>query len=281
VVVKGAIRGNGRQLADYLLSKRDNDSVALFDIRGTAHPDDLVKSLVEMSLTSELSGRTSKGLYHVQINPDPAASYRMTAAQWIRAAEIIEEQTGFTGQKRIMVLHEKDNRLHMHVAWERYDHDTGKMISNKHSRLAQNRGRIQMEREFGHTLTPERNLRRPELQKLITGFWHRTPDGDSFAKALPGHGLTIVRTPGRRDLAAVDEVGRSYNLVPLIKGIKTKEVRARMKGVDLQSEKATIKAIRERQRTDREKLLQMTERQRQIEELKQKFHRKQDHDRDR
>ena len=284
MVIKGRIRGNGRQLVDYLLDKRDNDSVAVFDIRGTSQPDNLRKSLIEMSLTSELSGRTSKGLYHVQINPDPAASYRMTAVQWLRAAEIIEEQTGFTGQKRIMVLHEKDNRLHMHVAWERFDHDTGKMINNKFSRMGQDRARIQMEKEFGHTLTPERNQRRPELQKLITGLWKQTPDGEQFVKAAACQGITIAKQEGSREFVTIDSTGIAFNLVRMVKGAKTKEIREGMKGVDLKTEKQVIKTIRQDQRKQREELLQeadrlKAERERQIEAIKQQFKRQQDRER--
>lgn len=287
MVIKGRIRGNGRQLADYLLDKGENDKVALFDIRGTSQPGNLRKSLIEMSLTAELSGRTSKGLYHVQINPDPAASYQMTAAQWVRAAEIIEEQTGFTGQKRIMVLHEKDNRLHMHVAWERYDHDTGKMIDNKHSRWAQNRARIQMEKEFGHTLTPEKNTKRPALKKMITGLWQQTPDGDSFRQALSNHGLTIARTGAYRDLVLVDESGRSFDLAGMISGIRAKEVSEQIRRVDLPSEKTVIKSIRTHQRQQRDQLLleadrMRAERERQVRELKERLTRQsgREHDRE-
>jgi hypothetical protein len=287
VVTRGGIRGNGRQLADYLLTQGDNDKVAVFDIRGTSQPDDLRKSLIEMSLTAELSGRTKKGLYHVVINPDPEASYRMAAADWFRAAEIMEQQAGFTGQKRVMVLHEKKGRIHAHVAWERYNHETGKMIPNKHSRLAQNRARIQMEQEFSHTRTPEHNIKRPELRKLITELWQQTPDGNSFVKALSKKGITAAKGETRRPFMAVDDTGRSFNLVRELKGVDTKEVRERLKGISIKPEKQVIEVIRDRQKANRVDLLQQEaerlklERQQQIDALKQKFGRQQGRDHDR
>src|SRR5690606_35599391 len=110
----------------------------------------------EMSLTSELT-KTDKGLYHVQICPAYGEDKLMTDDDWIRAADIMEIETGFVGQKRTIVLHDKKGKLHAHVTWERYDHETGIMKSNKFLRLAQDRARGIIEKEFGHYRTPERN----------------------------------------------------------------------------------------------------------------------------
>ncbi|MCE6993195.1 hypothetical protein, partial [Dyadobacter sp. CY323] len=63
MVIKGRSRGNGVQLADYLLGKKENDQVQLLEVRGTSRPKDLKKSLLEMSLTSELT-KGIHGLYH-------------------------------------------------------------------------------------------------------------------------------------------------------------------------------------------------------------------------
>src|SRR5262245_60508799 len=156
MVIRGRTRGHGGQLADYLLDKSENEHAYVFDIRGTSHPHDLRMSLLEMSLTSELT-KSHKGLYHAQINPAYGDDKRMTDADWLRAAEILETELKLTGQKRAIVMHEKNGRLHAHVVWERYEHDTGKMISDSYSRLAQDRARKTMEKEFDQQQTPERN----------------------------------------------------------------------------------------------------------------------------
>lgn len=49
----------------------------------------------------------------------------MTAADWLKAVAILEKHLGFEGQKRIIVLHERNGCVHVHVAWERYDQETG------------------------------------------------------------------------------------------------------------------------------------------------------------
>ena len=167
MVIRGKPRGNGSQLADYLLTPADNDNIRVFDIRGTAHPDNLKYSLLEMSLTSELT-KSHMGLYHSQINPAIGEDRLMTREEWLRAADILERELKLDNQKRVIVLHEKRGRIHAHVIWERYDHDAGKMISDSHSRLAQDRARKTMEQELVQKPTPERNQRRPEMKIHLT-----------------------------------------------------------------------------------------------------------------
>ncbi|ACU63729.1 relaxase/mobilization nuclease domain-containing protein [Chitinophaga pinensis] len=265
MIVKGRIRGNGGQLASYLLRKGENDTVRLFDIRGTSHLYDLRKSLLEMSFTSELT-RTDKGLYHVQINPRPGEDKKMTADDWLRAAEIMEEETGFKGQKRIMVMHEKKGRIHMHVAWERYSHGTGKMISNKYSRYAQDRARKRMENEFSQNRTPDKNIERPELNKLLAELWALHPSGKAFIKAVGQYGYTVCRSEGRRPMVIINKAGRSFDLVRETK-VKTKDMRERLKGLQLPHDKQVIASIRERQQNDTKE----TPREKRIRELKEQM----------
>lgn len=268
MIVKGKIRGNGGQLASYLLRKGENESISLFDIRRTSHPYDLRKSLLEMSFTSELT-RTDKGLYHVQINPRPGEDKRMTEKDWLRAAEILEEETGFKGQKRIMVMHEKKGRLHMHVAWERYHHETGKMLSNKYSRYAQDRARKRMEKEFSHVKTADTNAERPELNALLGELWALHQTGKGFMKAVSQYGYTVCRSEGRRPFTIVNKAGRSFDLVREIKGAKTKDVRTRLTRIELPHDKEVISSIRERQQSHSKEFI----RERKIKELKEQIER--------
>ncbi|WP_245843653.1 relaxase/mobilization nuclease domain-containing protein [Niastella vici] len=235
------------------MTKGDNQFVQVFDIRGTCQPDSLKKSLIEMSLSVELSGRTTKGLYHVVINPKPGEARMMTREQWFRAAEIIEQQRGFVGQKRVMVMHEKKGRLHMHVAWERYSHDTGKIICNKHSNRELKHCRRAMEIEFGHQLTPEANAERPALRLLLADWWQHQPTGKGFVAAAAKAGYTIAKQSGRRDLIIVDSKGHSEELVKNIYGARARQVRDRLKGLTLPDKVQVIDAIRERQRSRRKR----------------------------
>jgi hypothetical protein len=235
------------------LKKGENESVQVFDIRGTSQPDYLKKSLIEMSLSVELSGRTKKGLYHVVINPRRGEDRTMTAEQWHRAAEIIEQERGFTGQKRIMVMHEKDDRMHMHVAWERYDHQTGKIICNEYSHQDEKRARRIMEIEFGHELTDEKNKERPTLKLFLADLWTKHTNGQEFLKAVEKAGYIIAKQEGRRPFAIINAKGRSFELVKEIPKARVKQVRERLKGIPLPDMKQVLKAIAEKQNIRRKR----------------------------
>lgn len=236
-------------MATYLLNKADNDNVYLFDIRGTAHPDDLRQSLLEISLTSELT-KSDKGLYHVQICPAIGADKKMTRDDWLRAVEILEEETGFTNQKRALVMHEKAGRLHLHVVLERYDHELGIMKSDSFSRLAQDRARQRMEIELEQERTPKRNAKQPVLKAELTKLWHETNSPEAFMNAVNQKGYAIAAGT-QRPYMLIDDTGRSFDLVRQLAGVKTKAVADRLRDVKLVNEKEAIAVVRFRQARDK------------------------------
>lgn len=251
MVIRGKLRGNGSQLAGYLLKKADNDNVRLLVIEGTVYETDLHKSLIEMSLTSELT-KSDKGLYHVQICPAYGEDKSMTDDDWKKAADILENETGYAGQKRAIVLHDKKGKIHAHVVWERYSHDKEIMLPDSFSRLAQNRARLIMEQEFKHHKTQERNSKRPEMKSFLSNAWRETDDANSFVGSIKKEGYTIAA--GReRPYIVVDENGRSFDLVRHLDKIKTKEVRERFKNTKLLKEKEEISAVRTRQAFEKSK----------------------------
>lgn len=243
MVIRGKIRGNGSQLAGYLMKQADNDNVRVFDIRGTSQPNDLKASLLEMSLTAELT-MSSRGLYHAQLNPAYGEDKKMQAADWYKAADMLEKELKYEGQKRVIVLHEKKGRTHAHIVWERYDHDKGIMISDSFSRLAQDRARKDMEKELDQKRTPHRNANRPEMKKVLNDIWQKTKTGADFIKASVQKGYIIAKGELRRPFMVIDNTGRSFDLTRQLQGIKSKEVRERLKDEKLQSEKEAIAAVR-------------------------------------
>lgn len=246
MVIRGRTRGNGAQLGDYLLANAENESVRVFDIRGTSQPDDVRKSLIEMSLTSELT-RSQKGLYHAQINPAYGEDKQMSREDWFKAADMLENELKLTGQKRVIVLHEKKGRIHAHVVWERYDHEKGRMISDSYSRLAQDRARQAMERELEHKKTPERNQRRPEMKKILTDLWKKAATAAEFIREVQAKGYKIARGERRRPFMVVDETGRSFDLARQLEGVRTKEIKERLAFQKLPTEKQAIKSVRAKQ----------------------------------
>lgn len=248
MVIRGNIRGNGGQLAAYLLGHEQNDRVHILEVDGriNAKAAYLQQTLHTMSLTAELT-KSPKGLYHAQINPAYSEDQKMTVEDWLIAADILGEQLGLDGQRRVVVLHTKKNRTHAHVVFERYNHQTGKVISNSFSRLAQDRARKEMERVFEQNPTPHRNKHRPELKETLTKLWQETTTAPEFIQAVHGQGYLLAEGVPRHPFMVVDEQGRSFDLVRQLKGVRIKEVRQRLRDAKLIPEKRAIEIMRERQ----------------------------------
>ncbi|QDK82614.1 hypothetical protein EXU85_29990 [Spirosoma sp. KCTC 42546] len=248
MVIRGNIRGNGEQLAHYLLSGEANENVQIIEVDGRLNATDkyLHQTMQGMSLTAELT-KSQKGLYHAQINPAYSEDRKMTHKDWLRAADILGHELGLSDQRRVVVLHTKKNRTHAHVVFERYDHQTGKVVDNKFSRLAQDRARKEMERVFEHQPTPHRNKHRPELKETLTTLWSQTETGKDFVRAVHDSGYLLAEGVPRHPFMVVDENGRSFDLVRQLKGIRIKDVRQRMRNEKLIPEKEAIELMRQKQ----------------------------------
>ncbi len=244
MVIRGAPRSNAKQLSHYLMREKGNDAIHILDVAGMDNgtEQDMHEAMFDMEATVELT-KGDLGLYHAQINPKPGED-NLTREQWFEAADILGEQLGLAEQRRIIVLHEKKGRTHAHVVWERYDHEKKILVSDSFSRLAQDRSRQQMELHFGHSLTPRRNAHRPELKQALTDTWANTASGGDFIRAAKLQGYVIAEGVPRHPFMVVDENGRSFDLTRQLKGVRIKEVRARMRGATLIGEKEAIEQIR-------------------------------------
>jgi len=245
MVIRGNSRGNGRQLGHYLLAKGENEDIRILEVDGQsdAEASALHRAIFAMDISSELS-RGKKGLYHAQINPAPGEDQGMDDEHWREASDILGKQLGLENQRRAIVLHSKKGRTHAHVVWERYDHQSGKMVSDSFSRLAQDRARKEMEQSFGHAQTPHRNKHRPELKASLNQLWHQTGTGAQFVKAARQNGYIIATGSGRSPYMVVDEFGRSYDLTRQLQGVRLKDVRQRLRNESLLGEKDAITIAR-------------------------------------
>lgn len=248
MVIRGNIRGNGEQLAHYLLSGEANEHIQIVEVDGRLNATDkyLHQTMQGMSLTAELT-KSQKGLYHAQINPAYSEDRQMTQTDWLKATDILAHELGLSEQRRVIVLHTKKNRTHAHVVFERYDHQTGKIIDHKFSRLAQDRARKEMERVFEHQPTPHRNQHRPELKEALTEFWHQTETGQDFIRTVHANGYLLAEGVPRHPFMVVDEHGRSFDLVRQLKGVRIKDVRQRLRHEKLIPEKEAIELMRQKQ----------------------------------
>jgi Relaxase/Mobilisation nuclease domain len=254
MIIKGGSRAGPSQLARHLQRTDTNERVHLLQL------DSPTASLGEALRDWQLlaSGtRGSKGLYHVNIDPD--ARYAMTEAQWRRSVDVLEKELGLEGQPRAVVLHEKNGRAHIHVVWQRTDIDSMTLVSDSFNYKAHERASLALEQEFGHEIVPGKHAKRnrekqPEIPKAafdhaewqqgersgidprafkeaVTALYEQSDNGKAFQVALEEQGLVLAKGD-RRDFVVVDSQGQIHSLSRQVKGVTAKDLRAFMSDLD-------------------------------------------------
>ncbi|MCR2832402.1 relaxase/mobilization nuclease domain-containing protein [Parerythrobacter lacustris] len=257
MIIKGASRAAPNQLGRHLARTDTNERVRILQLESPASsPTEAFEDW--QTLAEGTRGR--KGLYHANI--DPAAKYQMTEEQWFRAVDVLEEELGFTGQPRAVVMHEKNGREHIHVVWARTDIDTMTLKSDGHNFLAHERASLRLELEFGHEHVPGKHakrdrdaqpdmptaeIRHDEWQQAERGeFDHRarkdeirslfeaSDSGSAFKAALEDAGYVLARGD-RRDFVLLDADAKVHSLGRQLPGIGAKDLRAFMADIDAES----------------------------------------------
>lgn len=263
MIIKGKSRGSPAQLARHLLRTDTNETVEIIQLDSPT--GNLREAFRDWQLIST-GTQGSKGLYHANISPD--ARYAMTPEQWQRAVDVLEKELGFDGQPRAVVVHEKHDRQHIHVVWQRTDIDTMKMIPDSFNYVAHERASLALEKEFGHEIVPGKHAKRDREQQpefpqaeishaewqqaeraevdphafkdAITAIYKSCDTAPAFQAALGEHGLMLAKGD-RRDYVLVDMDGQIYSLSRQIKDVPSKDLRAFMAGID----KSTVPTVEE------------------------------------
>ena len=254
MIIKGGSRGAPDQLARHLQRQDTNERVEILELQSPA--SGLKDAFRDWQTLSE-GTRGIKGLYHANI--DPAADYAMTPDQWRRAVEVLENELGFQGQPRAVVMHEKHDRQHIHVVWARTDIDTMTLRPDGNNYLAHERASKALELEFGHEQVPGKHAKRdrekqPEFpqselnqaewqqgersgldprqrKEQITALHAASDNAQAFKAALEEAGYILAKGD-RRDFVILDPAGDVHSLGRQIKGVKAAELREFMKGID-------------------------------------------------
>ena len=247
MILKGNQRAGAKNLALHLL-KDENDHVVVHQIRGFASQN-LVGALNEAYAVSK-GTRCKQFLYSLSMNPPQEVNVPVIVFE--AAIEKIEHKLGLIGQPRAVVFHEKNGRRHCHCVWSRIDLETMTAVNlpftrNKLQVIARDlyiengwkmpRG-LQQERSgdprnFTHAQWQQAKRRGVDPKALKAVFkecWAISDTQAGFAHALDEHGLTLAKGD-RRGFVAVDYRGEVYAVAKWT-GIKTKDVRARLKAQD-------------------------------------------------
>jgi Relaxase/Mobilisation nuclease domain len=255
MIIKGSSRSGPAALATHLGNAEKNERVSLLETRGTV-AQDLRGALVEMDAYA-LGTRCEKPLYHAAMSPEPP--HRLTDEQRTEAIDALEKKLGLDGHSRVVVMHEKLGREHIHVVWSRIDLDHMRSVSDSHNYRKHEEVARDLERRFGHDRVqgahaerdgverPDRTPSRAELRqeertgikgkdvKLDVTEAFRASDGpEAFRTALDDKGYLLAKGD-KRDFVIVDRAGGIHSLARRIDGMKAAELREFMKPLDRES----------------------------------------------
>ena len=255
MIIKGKSRAGPGALAAHLGNAEKNERVQLLETRGTV-AQDLRGALIEMDAYGA-GTRCQKPLYHAALSPEPP--HRLTPEQRTQAVDALEAKLGLVGHARVVVLHEKLGREHLHVVWTRIDLKEMKAVSDSHNYRKHEEVARDLERAFGHDRvqgahverdgmkrpdrTPSRAELRQEERTGITGkqtkeqvsaIFRTSDSAEAFRAALGEHGYYLANGD-RRDFVIVDRAGGVHSLARRIDVMKADELGAFMAPIDRSS----------------------------------------------
>ncbi|NMW18852.1 MAG: relaxase/mobilization nuclease domain-containing protein, partial [Chlorobiaceae bacterium] len=153
MIVKGNIRTNGSSLGSYLLSegrfeknKEKNERIEVWEANGFEQGDRIQDILADFE-HSAAGTQCEKPLFHVQIRA--GKDEQLTRDQFLESVNRLEEKLELTGHERVIVAHTLEGQEHLHVVWNRIDHEQEKAAElhyykHKCTDLAR-----ELEKEFG------------------------------------------------------------------------------------------------------------------------------------
>src|SRR6202453_536831 len=147
MVIKGKSVAGATRLDAHLKRTDTNEEMRVLELRDVA-ADDVRGALKEMEAVASACPNCEKPFYHASINT--RAEERMTPEQREQAIDRLEKELGLTGQPRVVVLHEKKDREHIHIVWSRIDLETLRTISDSHNYRKHEIVARELERAFGH-----------------------------------------------------------------------------------------------------------------------------------
>ena len=251
MIIKGRARCRARQLAQHLLRADQNESIRVYECRGTLAAD-VDGALMELEARGK-NGRSTSPLYHASISPE--ASRPLTEVQVRQAVDLLEEKLGLHGQPRVVVLHRKNHRDHVHVVWSRINADTGNAAAASWNYRIHEHVARELERRFGHPsvrgsqtrppvskLRPAQDYERRQEERTgipaagissdLTALWSSSSSGEEFRRRLEETGYVLARGD-RRVFVVIDHAGNVHSLARRVQGATTADVRDKLKGISL------------------------------------------------
>ena len=149
--------------------------------------------------------------------PPSAPSRRivLTPEQRTEAIDALEKKLGLDGHARVVVMHEKLGRQHIHVVWSRIDLEKMRSVSDSHNYRKHEEVARDLERRFGHDRVqgahherdgverPDRTPSRAELrQEERTGITGKEVKAEVRRRFAPATGRRLQGALARARLYA-------------------------------------------------------------------------------
>ena len=252
MILKGNQRAYGQDLATHLLNAAENEKIELAELRGTIATD-LHGAFAEIEAISK-GTRARQPFYSLSINP----AAPLSREQYFEAIERIETKLGLSGQPRAVIFHEKEGRAHCHVVWSRIDGERLRAVHMAHDRRKLCDVACELGEKFGHDLPPgleawkkkgrfksdrlktsfaeEAQARRTGItaeqrRDEITGLYQGADSAAAFQVSLEEKGYVLAKGD-RRNYVIIDQSGDVHSLSRYVKGVKAKEIKARLASLD-------------------------------------------------
>lgn len=147
---------------------------------------------------------------------------------------------GLEEHETLMVAHSDRDHPHLHLIVNTVHPETGSVNRLSYSQLRLSKWAEAYEREHGKIYCEQRvenNARRDQGRKvnvhadLIAEIYNSSDNGKAFQAALAERGFKLAQGKGSRILV-IDPEGVPFNLARRIEGLKSKEIKAKLKDLD-------------------------------------------------
>lgn len=297
MVIKGNSRGKPSNLAAHLSREDTNEAVRILGSNGIANDQSIRGAIKEMHAVGRAMNTSQRNLYHASINAE--ADTTMSPDRWEKAADVLERRLGLEGHQRLIVLHVKEGREHIHIVWNRVNDQTMKLASDSQNFARHEAAAREIEHDLGHRLTigkhnkaayaifekegredltrwmdsggareapapiaakshadhqREERTKIPtaEVTRDISEVWRLTETGAELKDELARLGYTLAKGD-KRDAVILDPAGDAHSL-PRRAGVKAKEARERLEGLDLPTLDQAREQVRKKGEQEREGL---------------------------
>jgi hypothetical protein len=282
---KGKPRGQGVQLAVYIMKGHPGERAELIDMRGFGPVSDLRDGMRNEHIRARDGTNGEKPFFHAHFRGADGEGKKLTRQQWLEIADRCDRTLGLTGQPRATSLHinRQSGDMHMHLAYSLVaEGRDGKLYIKKLGLYKTKLKELcrEIERDYGLRILG--NQRQPgdlaraagrdefeearrlgtDLKAIRSGIldcFEKSDNGKALKAALEDRGLILANGDRRDCFVVIDGAGGQHALNKKLTGLTLAETRARLADLDraqlpgveqakeLQAERQAARATQERE----------------------------------